>query len=142
MKLGIYEILHAVNTKKTKGERLEELKKHSSNEVLKTLLKMSFDPGLKWRLPEGTPPYTPSPDMDQQGMLYSEFRRFYIWVEVDERGANINPTRREQLWIDLLEHLHPQDAKVVSHVKDKDIPKLYPHVTRKLVVEAWPELLK
>ena len=142
MKLGIYEILNAVNTKKTKKERLDELRKHTNNEVLQTLLKMAFDPELKWRLPFGAPPYTPSPNFDQQGMLYGEMRRFYIWARVDDRGDRIAPIKREQLWIDLLEHIHPEDAKVVCAVKDKNLPDVYQHVTKKLVAEAWPNLLQ
>lgn len=141
--MGIYEILNSVNVQDTKAARINEIRKHGQNKTLMLLIKMAFDDGLKWRLPYGTPRYTPSANFDQQGMFYSEMRRMYLFVDLpsDQRGANIKPMKREQLFIDLLETLHPADAKILLAVKDKEIPKLYNHITKKFVLEALPGLL-
>jgi hypothetical protein len=139
MKLGIYEILNRVNAASGKKEKIEELRKHNDNQVLKLLLKMSLDKGLRWKLPEGEPPYKPSPDVDQQGMLYNEFKKFYLFLD-DPRSANVTPIKRENIFINLLEALHPEDAKIVLKVKDKK--PLGKGITEKLVAEAFPGLLQ
>ena len=139
MKLGIYEILDKVNEKTSRKDKVLELRKHDNNEVLKLVLKMSFDKNLRWILPEGPPPYRPSIDFDQQGMFYKEFRRLYLFIE-DPRSAHLPPTKREKLFVDLLETLHPRDAEILVGMKEKKLP--YKGITEKLVAESFPGLLQ
>ena len=48
--------------------------------------------------------------------------------------------RREQLFIQLLESVHPCEVKVLIGMKDRKLP--YKGVTRKLVAEAFPNLAR
>jgi hypothetical protein len=43
--------------------------------------------------------------------------------------------RREQLFLQLLESVHPSEAKVLLAVKDQKLNKLYKNVTAKLAAE-------
>lgn len=140
MQLGIAEILKRVSEKPTRKEKIEELRKYHDNSVLTLLLKMSMDKGLKWKIPEGEPPYKPSPDFDQQGMLYKEMKRMYLFLDGIPQSANISQLKREKLFIELLESLHPDDAKLLIAVKDKK--PLAKGITEKLVAEAFPGLLQ
>ena len=54
--LSYHEILTKVNNKKDKKGKIEVLQKYDTKE-LRMLMKLAFDPKLKWLVPESTPPY-------------------------------------------------------------------------------------
>lgn len=139
MQKSVAEILKYVEKLPTNDEKIEALREQNNNDVLKLLLKMSFDPGLRWRIPEGSPPYQPSPDFDQQGMLYKEVRRLYLFIDHPE-SQTLPQIKREKLFIDLLEALHPDDAKLLINVKDKK--PLAEGITKDIVSAAFPGLLQ
>ena len=106
---------------------------------LKELLKYAFHPDIKFVLPPGMPPYKTigSPEEYNPTYLYPNIRKFYLFVEGGHEG--ISQLRREQLFIQLLESLHPKEAEVVIQVKDKKLN--YRGLTYKLVKKTFPEIL-
>ena len=106
---------------------------------LKELLKYAFHPDIKFVLPPGMPPYKTigSPEEYNPTYLYPNIRKFYLFVEGGHEG--ITQLRREQLFIQLLESLHPKEAEVVIQVKDKKLN--YRGLTYKLVKKTFPEIL-
>ena len=54
---------------------------------------------------------------------------------------SIPQLRKEQLWVQLLENLHPDEAEVLDLVKDKKINSKY-KITKQNVVDAFPDLLQ
>ena len=136
MQLGIAEILMKASELKTKQEKIDYLRKNY-NVGVGVMLKMAFDPNLKWALPEGSPPYTESKVDDSEGMLYNEIRRLYLFHEGGNPG--LSKARREILFQQLLESLDKNDAKLLLAVKDKKLP--YKGLTRKIIEEAYPALL-
>ena len=92
-KLGISEILKIVSEQKTTDEKVRKLQELNTP-VLQQILKLALDPSVKWKLPEGEPPYNPSPYDDTQAMLYQEARRMYLFLEGG--NDNLTPLRREQ----------------------------------------------
>lgn len=56
------------------------------------------------------------------------------------QNSKINVARLEHLFIEMLESLHADEAKVVVACKNKTLAKLY-DVNKKLVKEAFPALL-
>lgn len=132
---SIGKTLRKVSEAKTRDEKIELLRKNDAL-TFRALLKMAFDPDLKWALPEGAPPYTPSKFHDNEGMIHKEFRRMYLFVEGG--NPNLKPHRREQLYKELLECVTPEDAEFLIAVKDKTVPKVFKGVTQKLVEEAFP----
>ena len=50
----------------------------------------------------------------------------------------MKPLQREVQFVQFLETLDPDDAKLVLSIKDKKMP--YKGITRKLFEEAWPAL--
>jgi hypothetical protein len=95
-----------------------------------------------WTLPEGTPPYKPLPDAaDAEITMQNASRQFYLFIEGNsDAQRNLKPIRREQLFIQLLESVNPDDVKVLIGMKDRKLP--YKGVTRKLVAEAFPNLAR
>lgn len=136
-----YEIFEEIGKEKSVKKKREILLKHSSPSI-KTILGYTYDPRIKWLLPEGDPPYTPLPKgADQESGLSSELRKLYLFVEGDmDAQRNLKQHRREQLFIAMLESIDPRDAKVLLGMKDRKLP--FAGVTRKLVADCFPNLTK
>ena len=138
MALSIPTIFEDIAKAKSITERKKILLEHGSN-PLKELLKYAFHPDIKFLLPEGAPPYKTvgSPDEYNPTYLYPNIRKLYLLVEGGNEG--LTTLRREQLFIQLLEELHPKEAEVVIQVKDKKLK--YRGLTYKLVKETFPDLI-
>lgn len=136
MKLGISEILKNANEISNKANRIKYLQENNSI-TLQKIFELAYHPAVKWALPPGPAPYEPSKFTDSEGMLYSEMRRMYLFLE----GGNtdLSPTRREMLFVQLLECLDAEDAKLILSVKEKKIP--YKNINETLVREAFPGIL-
>lgn len=110
--------------------------KANENTALLTILKFCYDPNIKWALPEGEPPYKPCEYPNVENMLYSEARRLYLFVEGG--NPNLKPLKRESMYVDLLQSITPEDAKLLIAIKDKELP--YPGLSSKIVLKAFPNL--
>lgn len=132
---SISEILKEVSEAK-KDKKVEILRKNDS-QPLRAVLAHALDPYIKWMLPEGAPPYKPNEALDQHNRLYQEARKFYIFCDPN---LNLPRVKREALFIEFLESIDPEDAKLIIAAKDKKIP--YKGITAKLVNEAFPGLIR
>lgn len=105
--------------------------KYIDDSALRIIFEYSFLPELKFSLPAGTPPYKqdPSPIGMSETNLLTELRRLYIFTPQRE----LPPVRRETLFIQLLESVHPLEAALLCAVKDQTLHVLYPNITRELV---------
>lgn len=134
MKKGIGEIIKEVKDAKSVGEKIRILQREDNRE-LRGILELTYDNRLTWALPEGNPPYKPlDKSFDNQGMLYSEMRRMYIFLE---GKSNVNQARREQLFIEILEQLDPDDAALLIEAKDRKIKG----VSKNVVKQAYDDFL-
>ena len=104
--------------------------------VVQQILKYAFDPKIKFLLPEGRPPFKPNEFVDQEGILFSEARKLYLFVE----GGNNNLTKfkREMLFIQFLEGIDKNDAELICAVKDKKLP--FKSINEQIVKQAFPNL--
>ena len=137
MHLGISEILKKVSEHKDAKTRKDELARFGNNKGVLAILQLAFDPNIKFNLPEGDPPYKPCQFQDQQAMLYNQLRKMYLFI--GEGNPNVTKMKREMLFVNMLESLDPEDAKLILAVKDKKMP--YKGITKKLVNETFPGLL-
>lgn len=132
------EILKAVSSAKTKTEKVDLLREYRSP-ALVSLLIWNFDESITSALPEGEVPYVASdkPVGDGISRLVSNQRMFYNFVN----GGNndLSRTRRESLFIELLESLHKDEAELLCLVKDKKIGKKY-RITKNVVAEAYEDI--
>lgn len=136
-----YEIFEEVEKASTKKDKIATLQKYSSP-ALKVILGYTYDPNIKWLLPEGTPPYKALENhQDAEGRLVAETKKFYLFIEgPSDAQRNLTPLRREQLFIGMLESIDPRDALVLIGMKERKLP--FKSITRKLVAEAFPNLSK
>ena len=137
MKQFVYEVLDEVNSKKKKAERIKILKENETW-ALKDILRGSMDKTIKWNLPEGEPPYTPSEEHNAPTNLQRENTKFRYFARGGP-GDQLPGFKRENLFIGLIEGVHPKDAQLVIDMINKKVPK---GITREIVKEAFPGLLQ
>jgi Family of unknown function (DUF6433) len=134
-RLGISEILDRVQKEPKVEQKIEILRKNDST-VLRHIFKLAFIKNVKWLLPDGKPPFKVNIYPGQQGNLYAEWRRMYLFFP----GGNDNLTnfKREMLFIQILETLDPNDAELICNLKDGKLN--YKSINRKLVEDAFPDI--
>jgi len=136
-----HEIFKQVDEAPIKKDKIKILHKYSSA-GLKTILGYTYNPNIKWLLPDTDPPYKELPEnADQESRLISELRKLYLFIEGDTpTQRNLKQAKREELFISMLEVVDPADAKVLLAMKTGKLP--YKGLTRNLVAEAFPNLAK
>ena len=132
----ISEIFTKINNAKDKPKKIEVLRQYDSP-GMRMILKGAFDPKIEWDLPEGTPPYiaNEAPAGTEHTFLEVEAKRLYNFA----KGGNdqLNKIRKETLFIQMLEGLHADEAKVLIDVKNKSLNKTYKGLTSEMVKEAF-----
>ena len=112
------------------------MQKHDCRE-LRGIFELTYDNRIIWSLPEGNPPYKPlDKSMDNQGLLHNELRRMYIFLE-GPKSAGISKMRKEQIFIQMLEEVDPDDAKLLLEVKARKIKG----VSKNVVKQAYDDFL-
>ena len=101
------------------------------------VIKSSFDPKIEWLLPEGPVPYVPNdaPEGTEHTDLAWEARKLYNFV----KGGNgaLSQNKREAMFVQLLEGLHPNEAEILVAAKDKSLHKMYKGLSANVVKEAF-----
>ena len=132
----ISEIFTKINNAKDKPKKIEVLRQYDTP-GMRMILKGAFDPKIEWDLPEGTPPYiaNEAPAGTEHTYLEVEAKRLYNFAV----GGNdqLNKIRKETLFIQMLEGLHADEAKVLIDVKNKSLNKTYKGLTSEMVKEAF-----
>ena len=162
-----FEVLDLVSKQRTKAKKIEVLKTYEDIS-LKIILIWNFDESVQSVLPPGDVPYSGYDDQntysgtlstkiteevrrmhetgsfslgssDQEGhtSIRRESKHFYRFV----RGGDdaMNQIRRETMFINILEGLHPLEAEIVVLGKDKRLGEVY-KITKDVVAEAYPDI--
>ena len=132
------EILELVDKQKTDAQKIAILKEYECD-ILKSLFIWNFDDSIISLLPEGKVPYKPNenPLGTDHSSLRREQRNLYMFV----KGGNdaLSTIRRETIFIQMLEGLHPKEADIIVAVKDGDLEDMY-DVPFEVVEEAYPDI--
>ena len=130
------EIATRVNNAKDKPRKLKVLQENDS-QALRQVCRAAFDTKIKWLLPNGEVPYkvNEAPMGTDHTLLNQEAKRLYLFVEGGD--ASISQTKRETLFIQLLEGLSAEEAKFLCVVKDQKLNNVYKGFTANLVKEAF-----
>lgn len=163
-----FEIFHLVSKQRSKAKKVEVLKKYD-HPSLRALFIWNFDESVISMMPQGEVPYSGFNDQntysgtlstriseevrsmhekdsfslgvtDQQGhtTIRREYKNFYHFI----KGGNdsLNNIRRETMFINILEGIHPLEAEIICLVKDKRLSEKY-KITKDVVSEAYPEIV-
>lgn len=138
-KMEVYEILQKFENAKNKQERVKVLQQNDIMPLF-DVLRGTFDDSIQWNLPGGTPPYTPSSEESPPSSLLRQHRNFKYFVKGLRDSSKLNPIRRERMFIDMLEAVHPKDAEILVSMINKKSP--VKGLTKKLVQEVFPQLIQ
>ena len=134
----VHEILELVDSQRTKAKKIEILREYDDL-ALKAILIWNFDPTAISVLPDGPVPYKENevPVGTDHTSLRREWKNLYHFV----KGGNdrLSAIRRETMFVQMLEGLHPEEAKIVCLVKDKDLESKY-KITYDMVQQAYPDI--
>jgi hypothetical protein len=138
MKLLINEVLQKVSNAKTKPEKVKLLKEYNTN-ALRSILIANFDESIVSLLPPGEVPYTPNdaPEGTEHTVLEKEYRKLYLFFKGG--SSTLKQSKREELFIQMLEGLSEGEAEVLVLVKDKKLGKRW-KITRACVEQAFPQI--
>ena len=131
------EIATKVNNAKDKTRKLKVLKDNDSV-ALRQTLKGAFDPKIEWLLPQGEDiPYeaNDAPLGTDHTLLQQEAKRLYLFTKGGD--STLSGTKRETLFIQMLEGLSAQEAEFLVTVVNKKINNKYKGFTANLVKDAF-----
>ena len=130
------EILDKVHKAKTKDQKVLILKQNNS-EGLRMVLKSSFDPKIKWSIPEGEVPYRANdvPAGTEHTVLAMECKKLWHFIKGADKGTPQH--KKENMFIQMLEGLHESEAKLLIAAKDKRIHQVYKGLSTNVVKEAF-----
>ena len=162
-----FEVFDLVSRQRSKAKKIEVLKKYE-HLSLKVVLIWNFDESVVSMLPEGEVPYAGFDEKntysgtlskkldlevrkmhetgsfslgaaDQQGhtTIRRESKHFYRFIKGGE--DTMNQMRRETMFINILQGLHPLEAEIITLCKDKKLGEVY-KITKEVVEEAYPDI--
>ena len=130
------EIATKINNAKDKPRKLKVLQEHDSV-PLRQVLKGAFHPDIEWLLPKGDVPYTANdaPIGTEHTILQQEAKRLYLFTKGGD--TTLTNTKREILFIQMLEGLCAEEAEFLVAVVNKKVNNKYKGFTANLVKEAF-----
>jgi len=161
-----FEVLDAASKQRSKAKKVEVLQRYKHDSLI-TLFVWNFDSSIITLLPEGDVPYGNTREdnsatgtlsdkindaVDKMGEMGSnslgaqdqgkasirkEYSKFYNFC----KGGNpsLSSLRRETMFINILEGLHPLEAEILCLVKDKKLEEKY-KISKEIVSTAYPEI--
>ena len=162
----IFEVLELASKQRSNAKKVEVLKTYD-DASLKTILIWNFDETVISLLPEGDVPYASTGEqtsysgtlsskvddavskmnelgsnslgsMDQgKSSIRKEYQMFFNFVKGGNNG--LSSLRRETMFINILQGLHPKEAELLCLVKDKKLSDKY-KITLDNVKEAYPDI--
>jgi len=135
MLLSLSEIVNKTIKLPTKQEKIDWLQSNKSVPLL-TVLNIMYNKDVRMLIPDSAPPWKKNGYIGVEGMLYKETRRLKIFIEGGGYD-NLQQTKREQLFISLLEDVDDNDADLLCQMIAQ---KSLKGMSRTVVAEAFPEL--
>ena len=162
-----YEVLEAASKQRTKAKKIEVLKTYAHDSIMAILI-WNFDETAISLLPEGEVPYgntrednsvtgtlsdkindavdkmgelgTTSLGSQDQGKasIRKEYTKFYNFLKGGNNG--LSNLRRETMFINILEGLHPLEAEILILTKDKRLTDKY-KITKEIAGAAYPQIV-
>ena len=134
----VHEILGHVSKQRSVAKKVEVLKEYR-NDALTAILIWNFDDTVISALPEGEVPFNKNevPVGTDHTSLRKEWKNLYHFI----KGGNdrLSKTRRETMFIQMLEGLHPDEAEIICLVKDKNLGTKF-KLTKEQVSKAFPDI--
>ena len=134
----LHEILELASKQRAKAKKVEILQQYE-NDALKTIFIWNFDETVISVLPVGEVPFNKNevPVGTDHTSLRREYKHLYNFVKGGNDG--LSGLRRETMFIQMLEGLHPEEAELICLCKDKRLAEKY-KITYDIVKQAYPHI--
>jgi hypothetical protein len=162
----VFEVFDIVSKQRSNAKKVEALKKFE-HPCLKSLFIWNFDESIISVLPPGDVPYAAVDEQDSfkgtltekiedavskmgelgtrslgsqdqgRSSIRKEYQKFYNFV----KGGNdsLSSLRRETMFINILQGLHPLEAQIICLVKDKQLETKY-KISKENVSDAYSDI--
>jgi hypothetical protein len=162
-----FEVFELVSKQRTNAKKIEFLQRYD-HPSLKALFIWNFDDSIITILPPGDVPYASVGEQNSfsgkisdkigdavgkmtelgssslgsqdqgQSSIRKEYVRFYNFI----KGGNdaLSSLRRETMFINILQGLHPLEAEIICLVKDKKLETKY-KISKEVVSQAYPDIV-
>ena len=159
-----FEVLSLASKQRSNAKKVEVLRKYEHDSI-KAIFIWNYDDSAISLLPPGEVPYSSLKDeQNSSGTLstkigqqtatmqfnntvntnkgFTTLRREWTKLYNFVKGGNdkLNGLRRETMFIQILEGLHPLDAEILCLVKDKKLYDKY-KITKENVAQAYPDIV-
>jgi hypothetical protein len=162
----IFEVLDLVSKQRSNVKKVELLKKYE-HPSLKSIFIWNFDDSVVSSLPPGEVPYASVGEQNSfsgtvsekiedavvkmkeigsnslgsqdqgRSSIRKEYTKFYNFVKGGNDG--LSSMRRETMFINVLQGLHPLEAEILCLVKDKKLQERY-KITKEIVIQSYPDI--
>tara|TARA_B100000212_G_C27359611_1_gene527590 strand:- start:372 stop:836 length:465 start_codon:yes stop_codon:yes gene_type:complete len=124
----------------TKKEDKVKFLKENNHPALQDILRINFDADVVSVLPLGAPPYEKddAPKGHSSSSLFKLHKQFKYFFK-GPFANQVKPIRREGIFLNILESIHPTEADVLVAAKDRKLK--VKGLTKALVDEAFPGLI-
>ena len=161
-----FEVLSLTSKQKSNAKKVEILRTYEDLSI-KTILIWNFDESVISLLPQGDVPYASTGEQNSfngtltekiedavykmkelnssslgssdqgKSSIRKEYHMFYNFIKGGNDG--LSSLRRETMFINILQGLHPLEAEILCLVKDKKLQTKY-KITKEIVSEAYPDI--
>ena len=161
-----FEVLNLVSKQRSNAKKVELLQRYD-HPSLKTIFIWNFDETVISILPQGEVPYAATSEQNSfsgtlsekitdavdkmselgsnslgsqdqgRSSIRKEYQKFYNFVKGGNDG--LSSLRRESMFINILQGLHPLEAEILILVKDKKLETKY-KITKQNISEAYPDI--
>jgi len=161
-----FEVLQLASKQRTNAKKVEVLQKYE-HPSLKAIFIWNFDESIISVLPPGEVPYASvgeqnsfsgtisekiedavtkmsevgSNSLGSQDQGFSsirkEYSKFYNFIKGGNDG--LSSLRRETMFINILQGLHPLEAEIICLCKDKRLDEKY-KITKEIISQAYPDI--
>jgi len=163
----VFEVFEIASKQRSNAKKVEALQKFS-HPCIKALLIWNFDDTVVSALPPGDVPYAAVDEQDSfkgtlsekiadavakmgelgskslgsqdqgRSSIRKEYQKFYNFVKGGNNG--LSSLRRETMFINVLQGLHPLEAEILCLVKDKKLETKY-KISKENVSQAFPDII-
>jgi len=163
----VFEVLDIASKQRSNAKKVEALQKFA-HPCIKSLLIWNFDESIQSALPFGDVPYAAVDEQDSfkgtlsekiadavekmgemgsrslgsqdqgRSSIRKEYQKFYNFVKGGNDG--LSSLRRETMFINVLQGLHPLEAEIICLVKDKKLETKY-KISKENVSQAFPDII-
>ena len=136
-RVELYEMLDLIDKSDEPAELVSKFGKQYSS--FTDYLRCVFDTRVEFLLPDGKPPYRPADPSVVPSTWHKKHMNLKYFIKIGVTDSMSQP-KRERLFIDLLESIHPEDALIVCKMVEKKTTSK--KLSKEMVNEVFPGLVE